>query len=139
MDFVLFAESKCRKPGVRRISFPVPEILKRLATDFLVFCMERVEENRGREPSWQGEISRETHSTKKAVEWAGRGGKRLLEDHFGEVVGEFLEFAGPFEVTKDGNREAIHRGSQQVGGATGGTATVFGPKTARLIILNVPT
>ena len=37
--FVLLALSKCRNPGVRRIILPVAVILKRLATDFLVFCM----------------------------------------------------------------------------------------------------
>jgi len=35
----VFAESRWRKPGVRRISFPRAESLKRFATDFLVFCM----------------------------------------------------------------------------------------------------
>jgi hypothetical protein len=36
---VLFAESKWRKPGVRRMSLPVAVSLKRLATDFFVFCI----------------------------------------------------------------------------------------------------
>jgi hypothetical protein len=41
-DFVLFAPSKCRKPGVRRMSLPLAVSLNRFATDFLVFCMEVV-------------------------------------------------------------------------------------------------
>lgn len=40
LDFVLFAPSRCRKPGVRRMSFPRAESLKRFATDFLVFCIK---------------------------------------------------------------------------------------------------
>src|SRR5882724_6073226 len=55
LDFVLFAASRWRKPGVRRTSLPVEVSLKRLATDFLVFCMERVVKNRDRRGDWQGE------------------------------------------------------------------------------------
>lgn len=40
LAFVLFADSKCLKPGVRRMSWPVAVSLKRFATDFLVFCIE---------------------------------------------------------------------------------------------------
>ena len=36
------AASRWRKPGVRRMSLPVAVSLKRLATDFLVFCMEMI-------------------------------------------------------------------------------------------------
>lgn len=39
LAFVLFAASRWRKPGVRRSIWPVPVILKRFATDFLVFCI----------------------------------------------------------------------------------------------------
>src|SRR6218665_3526833 len=38
-DLVLLAASRWRKPGVRRMSLPVAVSLKRLATDFLVFCI----------------------------------------------------------------------------------------------------
>ena len=41
---------------MRRISFPLAEILKRLATDFLVFCMDGVGQDRVRAGAWQGEI-----------------------------------------------------------------------------------
>ncbi len=64
---------------------------------------------------------------------------RLWQDDLGEVVGECLEFAGPLEVTKDGNREAIDRSPQQVGGTTGRAAAVFRPKAAGLIGRDVPT
>lgn len=52
---VLLEASRWRKPGVRRISLPVEESLKRLATDFFVFCMGWVWENRLSAESWQGE------------------------------------------------------------------------------------
>ena len=54
-DFALLAARRWRKPGVRRMSLPVPLILKRLATDFLVFCMKGVDKNRDAGANWQGE------------------------------------------------------------------------------------
>ena len=41
LDLALLAESRCRKPGVRRMSLPVPVSLKRFATDFFVFCIRK--------------------------------------------------------------------------------------------------
>ena len=44
----------CRVPGERCNSLPLAVILKRLATDFLVFCMEEAVENREAGPFCKG-------------------------------------------------------------------------------------
>ncbi len=49
------ADSRWRKPGVRRMSLPVPDNLKRLAMDFLVFCMGGVVKTIEWGTPWQGE------------------------------------------------------------------------------------
>src|SRR5208283_5042897 len=56
--FVVLAASRCRKPGVRRMSLPRAVNLKRLATDFLVFCMTGAVEHTEWRPGWQGENPR---------------------------------------------------------------------------------
>ena len=53
--FVDLADSRWRKPGVRRMSLPVPDNLKRLAMDFLVFCMGGVVKTIECGTPWQGE------------------------------------------------------------------------------------
>jgi hypothetical protein len=69
--FVLLALSKCRKPGVRRIILPVAVILKRLATDFLVFCMGKVSELRRRRRGRPNDVPRHRQSRAEPARCAG--------------------------------------------------------------------
>lgn len=47
----------CRVPGERCSNLPLAVILKRLATDFLVFCMEEGLKTQKRAPAVKGKLS----------------------------------------------------------------------------------